>query len=149
MEDSGFQPTRFDAYFLVGGEAEFGHFEEIQKTTRVNIISGGQFGRKSSHKSSNFSRSRPWCSRNFFVPVPCLWCAKNPTFTRELTFNSRLGNSRQHIVHGNCTRSTNSVSSTLPQLAKVALLARFAAYCAFGRMKAHHKAWACPKPSAV
>ena len=31
----------------------------------------------------------------------------------KLMFDSRLYNSRQHVVHGECTQSTNSVSSKL------------------------------------
>ena len=51
-------------------------------------------------------------------------------YLEKLTFNSRLDNSRKHVVHGECTRSANKDSSELLQLARVVLLAWFAAHCA-------------------
>ena len=52
-------------------------------------------------------------------------------YLEQLTFSSRLDNSRKNVVNGVCTRSTNSVCSKLLQLARVALLAWFTVHCAF------------------
>ena len=52
-------------------------------------------------------------------------------YLEKLTFNNRLDNSRKHVVHDERTRNINSLSSMLLQLARVALLAWFAAHCAF------------------
>ena len=42
---------------------------------------------------------------------------------------------------------SNSVSAKLPQLARLALLAGFAADCAFWKSEAYRTAWACSNPS--
>ena len=44
-------------------------------------------------------------------------------YLEKLMFNNRLDNSCKHVAYGECTHNTNSVSSKLLQLARVALLA--------------------------
>ena len=70
-------------------------------------------------------------------------------YLEKLTFNSRLDSSRKHIVHGECTRSTNSVSSKLVHWASMAVMVCRALCRLEERVKAYHKAWACPNPLAA
>ena len=108
------------------------------------------FGRKSLQKSPKFLRSR-----NSFLAVSCTLFGGarkvrrtgEPCLCITLTFNSCLDNSHEHVAHGECTRSTNSVSSKLLQLARVALLAWFVAHCALWKSESISKAWAYPNPS--
>ena len=64
----------------------------------------------------------------------------------KLTFNSRLDNSRKRVVHGECTRGTNSLSSMLLQLARAALLAWCAAHCAFWKSESLSQGLGLSKP---
>ena len=67
-------------------------------------------------------------------------------YLEKLTFNSRLDNSRKHVVHGERARSTNSPSTMLLQLARVAFIAWFAAHCAYWKSESLSQGLGLSKP---